>query len=441
MRVGILTYPMLFQRDSALRSELRALLAAFERMRPTSLYGQVEVSLIDARSECLDDFDLVHVVGARHGNHQAVACAAACGMPVVLTADLGADWRHADNVGARLADWLLGRAAHSRAHGEHAQIGTALRQATLVLAQSREERAAIADAFAVKPSKMRLLAAGIDRGWFEADAALFRQRTGMHGQFALMSGPLGSAAQCAAACSLGEMALPLVVIGSSTGGDAVGLRQLRAMPGVRVMADLADQPRLLASVFAAASMYLLAGAADAGGAWRRGSAGHAFGGRRASEGELRGAGGPGGGLASDSGAGRGVRATVRPTDTSGAACARCNADSDALPSGAAGALAALAAGTAVLCDTSYRLDVADAAYGVKPVRWQDSRRRKAAIIALLEAPPVRERLRALVRGYGWDHVAARLSHCYADAIALHGPAPNVFVGTAGVRQLLTRVAR
>ncbi|MDB5960793.1 MAG: hypothetical protein JWP59_2087 [Massilia sp.] len=373
MRVGILTYPMLFQRDGALRGEVRAILAAFERMAPSSTYGKIDAALVDPLQENLDDYDLIHVIGAANGNHAVVEAAAACGVPVVLTPLIAASWQRADGVRARIADQLLARLIGCDMQSSYAQMRRALQAATLVVAQSGRERRAIAEAFLGAPARLRVVPAGVDAAWFEADAALLRQRTAIRGEFALMAGPVSPRHdQLGVAWALHEMALPLVVVGSALQRDAAYVQRLRAVPAVSVLGELADQPRLKASVFAAASVLIVPPRAE-------------------------------------------------------------NFEADAL--------AALAAGTAVLADPQRAEDLPDGDYGVKRVRWQDSRSRKAAILGLLDAVPIRERVRALVRGHSWDHIAARLVHCYADAITLHGPATNVFVGTAGVRKLLDRAAR
>ena len=391
MRVGILTYPMLFQRDSALRGELRALLAAFDAMAPTSTYGKTEAALLDPLRENLDDYDVIHVIGAGDGNHAMVEMAAACGIPVVLTPRLEPSGGRADAVRARAAERLLAYLARHALPTCDGQLRRAMAAATLVVAQGGRERRAIADVYGVPPRRLRLVPRGVDQALFEADAALFRQRTAIAGEFALMAGPLSPRhGQLAIARELHEMLLPLVVVGGAADaqgnanangnanadanarGDADYLRQLRAVPGVRMLGELADQPRLRASAFAAAGVL------------------------------------------------------IAPPDEQG---------------GDGGALAALAAGTAVLADAGYAEDLPEGDYAVTRLRWHDSRARKAAIVGVLEAPPIRERVRSLVREHAWRHVAARLVHCYADAIALRGPAPNVFVGTAGARRLRERAWR
>jgi glycosyltransferase involved in cell wall biosynthesis len=373
MRVGILTYPMLFQRDGNLRGAVRALLAAFARRRPTAMFGAVEAALVDPLRENLDDYDLIHVMGAAHGNHATVEAAAACGVPVVLTPMIAGSWRRADGVRARAADRLLAHLLGRDLQTSYAQIRQALQTATLVVAQSSRERRALIDAFLSPPARVRLLAHGVDQAWFDADPTLFRQRSAIRGAFALMAGPLSPRHdQLGVARALQDLALPLVVVGSALQRDARYVQQLRAVPAVSVLGDLAGQPRLLASVFAAASVLIM----------------------------------------------------------------------PALGEGAeAGALAALAAGTAVLADPLAAEDLPHDDDAVKRRRARDWQGRRRAIVGLLEAPPLRERVRALVHEHGWDHVVTGLLHCYADAIALHGPAINVFTGAAGGSKLLARAPR
>ena len=57
-------------------------------------------------------------------------------------------------------------------------------------------------------------------------------------------------------------------------------------------------------------------------------------------------------------------------------------------------------------------------FALRMVRWDDSRAQKSALLDLLDAPPQRERVRALVRSHTWDSVALQLADCYADAQAL-----------------------
>ena len=385
MRVGVITCPMLFQAHSALRDEVHAMLAAFERLPSSVAHGKTELSLVEPLRHNLDDYDVIHVLGVTNGNHVAVDAAAACGVPVVLTPLIGQRWCWLDGWRARLAAAVLAGPGGVAAT-EYDWTRQALCQATLVLARSRREMGALRAAFPLSPGRVRLLPPALADACFAADAALFRQHSGMAGPFALMANPIdGGHEQMAMAAALGALALPLVVIGAVAQGDGGGLRRLRQLTQVRRLAHLDFHPRLRASVFAAASMFI-----DAGAAAQR--------------------------------------------DRGGAA----PGDLAALP-----ALAALAAGTVVVAPPARARALPDSVDAVRRLRW-DARRRDAIVRelrALRDAPPVRELVRASVAGHRWPAIATRLAHCYVDAIALRGPVANVFVGSAGTVPVQERAWR
>ena len=81
-------------------------------------------------------------------------------------------------------------------------------------------------------------------------------------------------------------------------------------------------------------------------------------------------------------------------------------------------LEALAAGTPVVMTDESGLTLPHSEFALRLVRWNDSRAQKIALQDLLDAPPQRERVRALVRSYTWESVALQLADCYADAQAL-----------------------
>ncbi len=126
MRVGILSYPMLFQRDGSLRGQVRATLAALERLPASSMFGKVDASLLDPLRENLDDFDVIHVIGAAQGNHTLVEAASACGVPVVLSPMLACAWQGAAGTRARIAERLLAHLTGGGVQSTYAQVHSAL---------------------------------------------------------------------------------------------------------------------------------------------------------------------------------------------------------------------------------------------------------------------------------------------------------------------------
>lgn len=249
MRVGILSYPMLFQRDGGLQVQVRETIKALNRIALGPCRVPLEAELVDPIRSRLDDYDVVHVFAAVNGNHRIVEAAVELNVPVVLSALTAPGWNRSNGTRARIADRLLGNLIAWDMQTSYAQTRHALRLASLVVALGEAEKQALRSAFLINPSKVRVLPNGISPHFFEADAALFRSRTALHGQFALMVGSVSPYKnQLGMAQALSEMALPFVVIGEAGERDTDYLRRLRAVPGVICMGALRHEDRMRKSV-------------------------------------------------------------------------------------------------------------------------------------------------------------------------------------------------
>jgi glycosyltransferase involved in cell wall biosynthesis len=363
-----MSYPMLFQRDGSLQVQVRETVKALNTIAFGPGRGPLAAELVDPCRSRLDYYDVVHVFAAVHGNHRIVEAAVELNVPVVLSSLTAPGWNRANGARARIAERLLGNLETSYAQTRHA-----LRLASLVVALCDTEKQALRSAFLINPAKVRVLPNGISPHFFDADPALFRSRTALPGQFALMVGAVSPCQnQLGMARTLAEMALPLVVIGEARERDADYLRLLRAVPGVICMGALRHEDRMLASAYAAASVFVIASQDEA------------------------------------------TPVTV---------------------------LEALAAGTPVMMSDECALRLPNSEFALRTARWNDSRAQKSALLELLEMPPPRERVRALVRGYTWDSVALQLADCYADAVAQARRANGAGAAPAGADTALHSVQR
>src|SRR5690242_6239233 len=104
MRVGILSYPMLFQREGGLQVQVRETVAALNQ-----LDASMSAELVEPARQSLADFDLIHVFSAFNGNFRVVESAAELGVPVVLSPLVSPTWNRSTGFRARVAERLAGR--------------------------------------------------------------------------------------------------------------------------------------------------------------------------------------------------------------------------------------------------------------------------------------------------------------------------------------------
>jgi glycosyltransferase involved in cell wall biosynthesis len=250
MRVGILPDPVQFDRPGALRTQVRETADALGRLG-------VEAVLAAPRALATSGFDLVHVFGAARGNGRLQG-ELAPQVPVVLSPRVSPAWTSVNGTRARVADRLLGNRTCWDYDTGYAQVRRALERAALVVAASEGECRAIKRAFLVPAERTCVIANGVNPRFFSAGPAPFRERWRIAGRFALMVGQVSPwHGQIEAAQALAALALPLVVIGATHERDAGYQRALCALRTVVCVEPLAHDDPLLASAYAAASVFVL----------------------------------------------------------------------------------------------------------------------------------------------------------------------------------------
>ncbi|WP_035375471.1 glycosyltransferase family 4 protein [Pseudoduganella violaceinigra] len=253
MRVGILSYPMLFQREGGLQVQVRETVCALNH-----LDAAMSAELVDPARQKLADYDLIHVFSAFNGNFRVVESAVELGVPVVLSPLVSPTWNRNAGFRARVADRLAGRICSYNLQTSYAQTKRALQLADLVIALGEAEREAIISGFLTERAKIRVFPNGISRQFFTAKAELFRHRTGIVGPFVLTVGTVSSYKnQLGLAQALEGCELPLVMIGPVARDDHEYLQTVLQSPWVRWLGALDHEDPLLASAFAAAAVVAL----------------------------------------------------------------------------------------------------------------------------------------------------------------------------------------
>lgn len=257
MRVGILSYPMLFQRDGGLQVQVRETIAALNRLGSETPH-RIQAQLVDPNRERLDTFDLIHVFSAINGNYRVVEAAVELGVPVVLSPLISTGWDRASGFRARVADRLAGRLTAWNVQTSYAQTKRALQLARLIIALGEPERDAIISGFLVEPAKIRVFPNGINRHFFTSRAELFRHRTGITGPFVLMVGSINPYKnQLGLVQALAGMNISVVLIGHVARQDQTYLDTVLRTPHVRWLGALNHDDPLLASAYCAASVLAL----------------------------------------------------------------------------------------------------------------------------------------------------------------------------------------
>jgi glycosyltransferase involved in cell wall biosynthesis len=257
MRVGILSYPMLFQRESVLQVQVRETIAALNRLGQTDAHP-LQAQLLDPNRDRLDAFDMIHVFSAAHGNHRVVEAATEMGVPVVLSPLLSPGWDGAAGFRSRVADRLAGRLTAWHVQTNYVQTKKALQLARLVIALGEPERDTLTAGFLIDPAKIRVFPGGISRHFFHARPELFRHRTGVRGPFVLMTGAISPYKnQLGLIQALEGLDLPVVLIGRCGRDDQGYLEAVLRSPRVRWLGDLPQHDPLLAAAFGAASVVAL----------------------------------------------------------------------------------------------------------------------------------------------------------------------------------------
>ena len=251
MRIGITSYPMLFQRSGGLQVQIMETIAALRAL------GH-RVELMETHCARPADVDLIHVFGTMNGNYRLVEAAVERGIPVVLSSLVAPSWNARTRWGAQLAGRIANSISALPLHSTYSQIRQALRLAHQIIALGSAEKTAIVSGFGIAQEKVSLVPNGISARFFDADPDLFRQRTRVKGPFVLCVGMLSPYKnQLGLVQALRPLGLPAVLIGHANREHADHLNAVLAAPNVTWLGALGHDDPLLASAYAAATVLAL----------------------------------------------------------------------------------------------------------------------------------------------------------------------------------------
>lgn len=251
LRIGVLSYPMLYQRTGGLQIQITETINALQSLG-------VDARLIDPNKESLADFDVIHVFGAINGNHRAVETAKSLGRKVVISPLIRPSWTRWTGWRNAFIDRIVGKITGWHLQTAFAQIDSALKNADKIVALGDTEQRSIVAAFGIPAERVVVIENGVTQRFFDADAAAFRQQYGVNGQFVLNVAAINPGKnQLALVTALQNHKIPIVLIGECLSEFRPYLDQLTASPNVRYLGRMAYDDPALCSAYAAATVFAL----------------------------------------------------------------------------------------------------------------------------------------------------------------------------------------
>lgn len=249
MRVGILSYPTLFQSPGGIRMKIGRTITALNRRG-------IEASLIDTARERFTDYDLIHLFAAFNGNYRIVQQAKSDELPVVVSTILSPPFSKWEGLRARVLDRIVGRLTRWEVTTSYRQIRIGLELADQLVTMGEIERRLVIDAYGIDPGKVNIVPNGIGDEFFHSDPAPFLQAYKPPRPFVLNVGTIGDVKnQLGLVRALKGTGIDIVLIGYAGQAGAEYLDACKREGGehLHYLGELSHGP-MLASAYAAAAL-------------------------------------------------------------------------------------------------------------------------------------------------------------------------------------------
>lgn len=256
MKIGFISYPMLWQRTGGLQVQIRQTMASLDRLG-------IKTKCVDVINDRLSDFDLIHVFSATHGLYLTVEEARLQGVKVVISPVFQPDLRLSDPYLYKLSDWFCRSITANRVKTSYGYIRGALKAADHIVALSEKERCVIIRGYDISNDIVTVVPNGIDDLFFSADESIYLASGANKPGFVLVVGSISSFKNQLAVVR--ATSLPLVFVGQIV--DQSYYNQCVAEAGGRLsyLGTFEYGDPLLASIYAAAGVTVLASKGEAFG--------------------------------------------------------------------------------------------------------------------------------------------------------------------------------
>ena len=249
MRVGVLSYPMLFQTGGGLKMKLSRTVEALQKRG-------IEARLADPVRERLTEYDLIHLFAPYNGNHRVVEQAKSDGLPVVMSTILNPPFTRWDGIRARLLSRLTSRLTSWTISTSYQQVQTALAMADHLVVLGSIERNMLIDGYLMPPEKITVIHNGIGEEFFSASPQAFEAAHAIPHPFVLHTGIVNDVKnQLGLVRALKNEDVHIVMVGYAGKGNEEYLAACLKEGGGKVhyLGELPHGP-LIASAYAAADV-------------------------------------------------------------------------------------------------------------------------------------------------------------------------------------------
>ncbi|NEX64140.1 glycosyltransferase family 4 protein [Noviherbaspirillum galbum] len=251
MRVGVLSYPMLYQRTGGLQIQINESIAGLRELG-------VDVTLVDPSRVSLSQFDIIHVFAAINGNHRIVETARSLGCKVVLSPLIRPSWTRFTGWRSAMIERLVGRLTNWHVHTIYQELKVALDESHKIIALGVTEKESIQAAFDIPADKVCVIPNGIPQRFFDATPDLFRERFAIDGPCILNVAAINPHKnQLALVKATAGTGYTVMLFGECLKEHEDYLAALTAYPHVRYGGRIAYQDPILPSAYAAATAFAL----------------------------------------------------------------------------------------------------------------------------------------------------------------------------------------
>ncbi|WP_305822828.1 glycosyltransferase family 4 protein [Massilia brevitalea] len=263
LKVGFLSYPMLFQNKGGLQVQVRETQASLRRLG-------FNVRLIDTTQDDLADFDIVHIFSVLHGNVKLVEQARAKGCQVVVSGLLNPALVVKEPLRlatVRILEALIARVSRYKVRTDFSSIRKALANADHIIALSNWERRVASQLFGADAKRISVVSNGVSEHFFKADSVAFNAEYTIAGPFVFCPGIISPwKNQISLVKALVGTDITVVLAGPVHEQHPTALDDCLGVPGAKVvyLGNLDRESPVLSGAYAAASAVVLPSTAESG---------------------------------------------------------------------------------------------------------------------------------------------------------------------------------